>query len=65
MYDTMTQYFLREKIDHTDNVYVITLGRETLLGSVPSSTHLEADYRIIIHVLDGIERGYETTTVSR
>ena len=53
MYDTMSQYLLRENID-TDNmyvkVYVITLDRETLLGSVPSSTHLEADYRIIIRV---------------
>ena len=54
----MTTY-LREKALKSDlfTVFVIVYGEDTLLGSVPKSTHREADYRIIIHILDAISKG--------
>ena len=39
-------------------VYVMVYSEETVLDSIPSSSHREADYRIVTHVLDGISRGF-------
>ena len=45
LYTLMTTYF-REKALKSDlsTVFVIVYGEDTLLGSVPKSTHREADY---------------------
>ena len=34
-----------------------------MVGSVPSSTHMEADYRLVGHILHAIKCGYNRTTV--
>ena len=64
LYTLMTTYF-REKALKSDlsTVFVIVYGEDTLLGSVPKSTHSEADYRIIIHILDAISKGLNTITI--
>ena len=65
LYTLMTTYF-REKALKSDlsTVFVIVYyGEDTLLGSVPKSTHREADYRIIIHILDAISKGLTKITI--
>ena len=36
---------------------------DTLLGSLPQYTHIEADYRIVGHILAAIQEGYTSTMV--
>ena len=60
----MTAYFRQKALEcDSSTVFVIVYGEETLLGSVPKSTHREADYRIISHIFDAISRGITMTTV--
>ena len=61
--ELMTKYFIDTKIENVSTVYVITHGKETLVGSVPSSTHMEADYRLVGQILHAIRCGYNCTTV--
>ena len=63
LYELMTQYFVDEKIDGSSVVYVITHGRNTLIGSVPNSNLMEADYRLTCHILDGLQCGFNQVTV--
>ena len=59
LYTIMTNYFKKKIAETSDNsIYVMVYGEETILGSVPTSTHREADYRIVLHVIDGIARGF-------
>ena len=60
----MTKYFADFKTgENLHPRFVITQGRDTLLGSLPQYTHLEADYRIVGHILDAIQEGYTSTMV--
>ena len=38
-------------------------GEEQCNGSILSSSHREADYRIVVHVLDGISKGFTRISV--
>ena len=47
-----------------DKEYFITQGdSEVLNNSLPNSSHLEADYRLVTHVLHAAQNGYTSTTV--
>ena len=64
LYTIMTNYFKKKVAQSNSNIaYVMVYGEETILGSIPSSSHREADYRIVIHVLDGISRGFTRISV--
>ena len=48
MYSLMTEYFTEKcSRPYYTATFVITEGRRTVKGNMPSSTHLEADYRIV------------------
>ena len=42
-------------------MYVVICGRDTLLGS--SSTMIEVDYRMILHIVDALKKGFNAVTV--
>ena len=59
----MNKYFLDTKVGSSDKVYVLTYGDMTIHGSVPSSTHMEADYHLIHHIFHGINCGFKNIVV--
>ena len=64
LYTIMTAYFRQKALEcDSSTVFVIVYGEETLLGSVPKSTHREADYRIISHIFDAISKGFTMTSL--
>ena len=63
LYKLLTDYFVEKSADALSSTFVITQGKKTVRGNMPLSTHLEADYRIVTHVLDAIKCGYTSSTV--
>ena len=64
MYYLMAEYFAEKcSRPYYTSTFVITEGRRTVKGNMPSSTHLEADYRIVGHVLEALKCGYQSTSV--
>ena len=57
LYKLLTDYFVEKSADALSSTFVITQGKNTVRGNMPLSTHLEADYRIVTHVLDAIKCG--------
>ena len=59
----MTEYFAQKSAGPYASTFVITEGKETVKGNMPSSIHLEADFRIVGHILDALKCGYQSVTV--
>ena len=67
LYDMMADYFTESKVGQyvfkVSTKYVITKAKEVLVGSMPSSSHIEADYRIVTHIIDGARNGMKSALV--
>ena len=63
LYELMANYFLEA---FTSEI-VVTTGKETLTKSstinMSGSNHLEADFRIVTHIIDGINNGFTEIVV--
>ena len=57
LYKKMTDYFAKRSLEQTSPTFVIVQGRNVIRGNIGSSSHAEADYRIICQILDGITCG--------
>ena len=64
LYTIMTMFF-KQIIQASDIpiIFVIVYAEDTIIGSVPKSTHREADYRIVMHVRDAISKGFNDIVV--
>ena len=66
-YKLMADYFLTKSMGDPC-IFVFTKVKETFSNysdsiNMSESSHLEADYRIVVHILDGIEHGYKRCVV--
>jgi len=64
LYMLMTDYFTtkEDELEGTTTL-VMTNGDNTLAENMPPSTHLEADWRMVGHILDGIRAGHSSCRV--
>ena len=64
LYQVMTAYFktLVSELNQ-ETVYVIVYGQMPTLGSVPSSTMIEVDYRLVLHIIDALLKGFNDVVV--
>ena len=60
----MTAYFktLVSELNQ-DTVYVMVYGQMPILGSEPSSTMIEVDYRLVLHIIDALLKGFNDVVV--
>ena len=62
LYRLMSDYFATLTED-SDTEFFITQGSSEVSGRLPHSTHLEADFRLICHVIHAVDSGVNQTIV--
>ena len=62
LYSLMAEYFMTEK-QSNGRTLILTNGNDTLSENMPSSTHLEADWRMVLHIIDGLNEGHTSCKV--